>query len=201
MAQRGRPRSFDRQSALTAAMKIFWQKGYTATSMADLYQAMGINSPSLYAAFGSKEELYEEVLTYYQQSIAPLIWGPLESAGSAREAVRQWLHCSATTLTSGEFPPGCMVTLSMVASEGYERLGEIVMRSRQAGVSKLRARLDQAVAAGELASTIDTAALSRLYVGIQQGMSIQARDGAGTGALLAMAEMAMGLWPDIKRAA
>ncbi|MBP2168440.1 AcrR family transcriptional regulator [Erwinia toletana] len=201
MAQRGRPRSFDRQTALIAAMKLFWQKGYTATSMADLYQAMGINSPSLYAAFGSKEDLYQEVLEYYQQSVAPLIWSPLETASNAREAVQQWLHCSATTLTSEDFPPGCMITLSTVASEGYERLGELVRCARAQGVSILKVRLDQAVVAGELPQTIDTAALSQLYIAIQQGMSLQARDGATTTALLSMADMAMGLWPDISRAA
>ncbi len=195
MAARGRPRSFDRQRALTAAMKIFWQKGYTATSMADLYRAMGINSPSLYAAFGSKEDLYLEAVAYYEKGIAPLLWSPLDNAPSAREAVRQWLKCSAQVLTRDDMPMGCMVTLSTVASEGNARLGQLVMRLRQQGIDKLAARLEQAVEDRELAPGIDTAALARMYVGIQQGISIQARDGAGFDTLDAVAEMAMALWP------
>lgn len=195
MAARGRPRSFDRGQALGAAMKLFWQKGYTATSMADLYQAMGINSPSLYAAFGSKEDLYLESIAYYEQIIAPQLWSPLDSARSAREGVRQWLKCSAKVLTRDGAPPGCMVTLSTVASEGNARLGQVVMRSRQRGIDKLTARLERAVAEGELTAGIDAAALARMYVGIQQGLSIQARDGAGFAALDAVADMAMALWP------
>lgn len=195
MAQRGRPRSFDRQAALTAAMKVFWQKGFTATSMADLYQVMGINSPSLYAAFGSKEDLYQEVIEYYQQSIGPLIWSPLAQPGSAQKGIREWLNCSARAFTCEDSPPGCMITLSMVASEGNERLGQIVTRNRESGVATLQARLAQAVEQGELAENTDIAALARLYISIQQGMSIQARDGASQQTLLAVAEMAMGLWP------
>lgn len=195
MVVRGRPRSFDRRHALAAAMALFWQKGYTATSMADLYQAMGINSPSLYAAFGNKEDLYLEAVAYYEQSIAPQLWSPLDTAPSVREGVRQWLKCSAKVLTRDDAPLGCMVTLSTVASEGNPRLGEIVMRLRQKGIDKLAGRLEQGARMGELPAGIDTAALARMYAGIQQGLSIQARDGAGFEALDAVAEMAMALWP------
>ncbi|WP_410012464.1 TetR/AcrR family transcriptional regulator [Sodalis sp. RH24] len=195
MAARGRPRGFDREAALAAAMRLFWQKGYTATSMAELYQAMGIHSPSLYAAFGNKEDLFLEAVACYEKSIAPLIWSPLDTAPTAREAVGEWLKCSARILTRDAWPPGCMVTLSNVAGEGNARLGEQVKRSRQRGIDKLTARLDQAVAERELAAGIDTAALARMYFSIQQGMSIQARDGAGFAALDAMADMALALWP------
>ncbi|WP_213990349.1 TetR/AcrR family transcriptional regulator [Sodalis sp. dw_96] len=195
MVVRGRPRSFDRQRALVTAMELFWQKGYTATSMADLYLAMGINSPSLYAAFGNKEDLYLEAVAYYEEHIAPLLWSPLDSAPSAREGVRQWLKCSAKVLTREDAPLGCMVTLSTVASEGNARLGQRVMRLRQQGIDKLAARLEQGVREGELPEGIDTSALARMYVGIQQGLSIQARDGAGFETLDAVADMAMALWP------
>ena len=108
---RGRPREFDRTEALNQAMKIFWQKGYTATSMNDLYEAMGIKSPSLYAAFGSKEELYEEVLLHYEQSVAPVIWGHMTTEPSPRQAVWLWLERSADMLTKTDMPHGRMVTL------------------------------------------------------------------------------------------
>lgn len=163
--------------------------------MADLYAAMGINSPSLYAAFGSKEDLYLEAIAHYEHCIAPQVWSPLDTAPSAREAVRLWLKCSAKILTRETFPLGCMVTLSNVASEGNERLGAAVIRLRQQGITILSARLERAANEGELPAGIDTQALARLYVGIQHGLSIQARDGAGFAALDAVAEMAMALWP------
>ncbi|HAT2608308.1 TPA: TetR/AcrR family transcriptional regulator [Kluyvera intermedia] len=192
---RGRPREFDRTEALNQAMKIFWQKGYTATSMNDLYEAMGIKSPSLYAAFGSKEDLYEEVLLHYEQSVAPRIWGHMTSEPSPREAVWLWLERSADMLTQTDMPHGCMVTLSAVGSEGNDRLGQLVRRMRAAGFSLLNTRLEQAQKQGDLPGSVDVEALTRLYVSIQQGMSIQARDGASREILLSIARSAMALWP------
>lgn len=192
---RGRPREFDRTEALNQAMKIFWQKGYTATSMNDLYEAMGIKSPSLYAAFGSKEELYEEVLLHYEQSVAPVIWGHMTTEPSPRQAVWLWLERSADMLTKTDMPHGCMVTLSAVGSEGNDRLGDVVRRMRAAGLSLLKTRLEQAQKQGDLPGSVDVEALTRLYVSIQQGMSIQARDGASRENLLSIARSAMALWP------
>lgn len=192
---RGRPREFDRTDALNKAMKLFWQKGYTATSMNDLYATMGIKSPSLYAAFGSKEDLYDEVLQHYEECVAPHIWGGMESEPSPKKAIAQWLERSAETLTRSDLPHGCMVTLSSVASEGHERLGARVQQLRNSGYELLKARLSEAQQCGELPPSTDIDALTRLYVSIQQGMSIQARDGASRETLLGIARMAMGLWP------
>ena len=192
---RGRPREFDRTEALNKAMKVFWQKGYTATSMNDLYEAMGIKSPSLYAAFGSKEDLYEEVLLHYEQSVAPVIWGHMSTEPSPRQAVWLWLERSADILTQTDMPHGCMVTLSAVGSEGNDRLGEIVRRLRTSGIDLLKARLLEAQQQGDLPASVDIDALTRLYISVQQGMSIQARDGAGRETLLSIARMAMILWP------
>ncbi len=192
---RGRPREFERTEALNQAMKIFWQKGYTATSMNDLYETMGIKSPSLYAAFGSKEDLYEEVLLHYEQSVAPRIWGHMTTEPSPRQAVWLWLERSAEMLTQNDMPHGCMVTLSAVGSEGHDRLGTLVRRLRESGIDLLKARLAQAQKQGDLPDSVDVEALTRLYISVQQGMSIQARDGAGRETLLSIARMAMVLWP------
>src|SRR5918993_4559717 len=83
---RGRPRGFDREAALAQAMRLFWLKGFEATSIADLTGAMGIGSPSLYAAFGSKEALYAEALRYYDAQYEPRVWGRFEAARTARDA-------------------------------------------------------------------------------------------------------------------
>ena len=193
---RGRPREFDRTEALNKAMNVFWQKGYTATSMSDLYEAMGIKSPSLYAAFGSKEQLYEEVLDRYQHCIASMIWGAMDTQDSPKMAIAKWLERSAEMLTCCDTPHGCMVTLSAVASEGNERLGERVRQLRSRGLALLNARFEQALAHGELPANTDIETLTRLYASIQQGMSIQARDGASRETLLRVARMAMSLWPE-----
>jgi len=192
---RGRPREFDRTEALNKAMNLFWKQGYTATSMSDLYQAMGIKSPSLYAAFGSKEALYDEVLQHYEKCIAPLIWGDLSHETSPKAAVATWLERSAQTLTRSDMPRGCMVALSAVGSEGNDRLGARVRQMRARGMEMLKARLTQAQTQGELPAGTDIDTLAKLFTSIQQGMSIQARDGASSETLLAIARMAMALWP------
>src|SRR5688572_27210770 len=110
---RGRPRAFDRDAALTRATHLFWRKGFEATSIADLTEAMGIGSPSLYAAFGSKEALYVEALHHYGENYEPLVWDAFRAAGTAREAVMSYLLDSAAVLTGSvaDNPPGCMVAL------------------------------------------------------------------------------------------
>ena len=94
----GRPRSFDRDRALAIAMDMFWRKGFAATSIADLCAALGIAPPSLYAAFGSKEDLYEACIAYYMNSVAPRIWDGFRKAATARDAVEAFLQDSARML-------------------------------------------------------------------------------------------------------
>src|SRR5687767_8324381 len=118
---RGRPRAFDREAALAEATRLFWLKGYEATSISDLTQAMGIGSPSLYAAFGSKEALYAEALRHYGDSYKALFWTKFFAAGTAREAVESFLLDSSAALTGSllDIPRGCMAALSSVGSEGH----------------------------------------------------------------------------------
>jgi AcrR family transcriptional regulator len=87
MANIGRPREFDRGAALKAAMVLFWRKGFAATSMNDLCEAMGVRSPSLYAAFGSKEALYLEAIQHYVEMFGPPVWDGLAASASARAGV------------------------------------------------------------------------------------------------------------------
>ncbi|MEI2415079.1 TetR/AcrR family transcriptional regulator [Orrella sp. JC864] len=193
---RGRPRAFDRQAALSQAMRLFWCKGYEATSIADLTEAMGIGSPSLYAAFGSKEALYAEALAHYRETYEQLVWAGFFSAGTARDAVRALLMDSAAALTGclADIPRGCMVTLAAVGDQDHPGLGEQVRAARAVTLERLKARLGEAVAAGELAPQTDVHALARFVQALQNGMSILARDGAGRAELQAVAELAMLRW-------
>ena len=193
---RGRPRVFDRETALAQATRVFWLKGYEATSMADLMEAMGIGSPSLYAAFGSKEALYAEALRHYNDSYEGLTWSRFFSAGTAREAVNALLLDSAAALTGcvADNPRGCMVALSSVGSEGHQKLGDLVRSARAVTLARLKARLRQAVKDGEVPASVDLHALARFMQTVQNGMSILARDGADRAELEAVAHVAMEGW-------
>ena len=193
---RGRPREFDRQAALAKATRLFWQKGFEATSISDLTEAMGIGSPSLYAAFGSKEALYAEALREYAESNGSLVWGRFSAAKTAREAVSSFLMDSAATLTGCvvDIPLGCMVALSAVGSEGHLELGEMVRRERRSTFTRLQARFERAVADGELSAAVNIQALARFVQTIQFGMSILARDGAQRSELESVAQVALAGW-------
>ncbi|MCW1884937.1 TetR/AcrR family transcriptional regulator [Luteolibacter flavescens] len=192
---RGRPRSFDRTAALEAATRVFWQKGFTAASMTDLCEAMGIGSPSLYAAFGSKEQLYAEAIRHYGERGMPMLTAALESGPTARDGIESFLRCSARSLACPQGPGGCMVVLSAVASEGVTGLGEIVLSERKKSQQLLEARLQRGIKEGDLPRGTNVKALARFYVTVQQGMSIQARDGATPKDLEAIATLAMQAWP------
>jgi AcrR family transcriptional regulator len=193
---RGRPRAFDREDALAKATRLFWAKGFEATSITDLTQAMGIGSPSLYAAFGSKEALYAEALQHYRVTNESYVWGGFQSATTAREAVRHFLMDSARALGGGvaDIPRGCMVTLSSVKSEGHEELGDLVCKARAGTLDLLKARLVKGVADGEIAASTDIHALARFVQTVQNGMSILSRDGATQGELEEVAKLAMLAW-------
>lgn len=193
---RGRPRAFDRTAALEQATRLFWQKGYEATSIADLTRVMRIGSPSLYAAFGSKEALYAEALRNYGATNEHLIWSAFRSARTARAAVLAFLENSAAALTGSvsDVPRGCMVTLSSVGSEGHAELGALVREARATTFDRLEARLRRGVEEGEIAPSADLHALARFVQTVQAGMSILARDGASGAELKAVSAIAMSAW-------
>ncbi|WPC76221.1 TetR/AcrR family transcriptional regulator [Vibrio porteresiae] len=194
--QRGRPRQFDRESALMQAMLLFWRKGFSATSVSDLTSSMGISSPSLYAAFGSKEDLYAEALTYYQQIYTSKLWADFDAALTAREAFESYLMNSIKqfVLANEEnHPAGCMLGLSTVGNEGNAILGKIVSEAREKTLQRLDRRLEKAVAEGELSAKSATGR-ARFYLAVLGGISLQARDGANREELESIVRQTLSVW-------
>lgn len=198
MAERGRPRAFDRDLALRRAMRVFWEKGYAGASLADLKEAMGINGPSLYAAFGCKEALFEEAVDLYADLEGTQLWAHFGEAPTAREGMAALLRASAETYTDPARPHGCMVVLgALVGGEAEAKVAAGLARRRQDGIAQMTARLAADVAAGRLSAGIDCRAIATFYTTVQMGMSLQARDGASRETLLAVADAAMRAWDNL----
>jgi AcrR family transcriptional regulator len=195
MAARGRPRGFDRTVALERAMELFWDKGFEGTSMADLTAAMGIGSTSLYAAFGAKDDLFREALRHYTQNVGGEIWSAVTEADTAFGAVQGFLMATASSFTRGDSPAGCLVVLSALHTNGAtDALRAELIEQREQNTRDLAARLEQGVANGEIPPTADVSSIARFYVTVQQGMSIQARDGADRATLEGIARAALSAW-------
>ena len=114
--ERGRPRNFDREQALDAALAVFWRDGYLGASLSALTEAMGINKPSLYAAFGNKADLYIEALDQYcRQQLFRHAQALADE--DIKSGLRRFLQSVADMLTEKNFPGGCMVVNSAVACE------------------------------------------------------------------------------------
>lgn len=193
---RGRPRAFDRDAALVRAMRLFWIKGYEATSISDLTEVMGVGTTSLYAAFGSKDELYAEALRHYAVNYEHLVWGRFREATTVREAVKAYLHDSAAAMTGSDcdLPHGCMATLGTVGSDGHDELAGLMRSTRAIAFEVLSSRLARAVEDGELPPAFDITKVGRFIQTVQSGMAIRARDGAERAELQNVAEIAMAGW-------
>jgi AcrR family transcriptional regulator len=191
---RGRPRSFDRDRALERAMHVFWRQGYEATSVSDLTRAMGINPPSLYAAFGDKERLYLEALGRYQQRRLESMAKWFEEEPTAKAAVRRLLIEAARELARSGAPRGSMLVLSATQCSAESLQPELAER-RASVRAILNARIERGMREGELPRGTDSNALTDFYSAVFQGMSLQARGGATRKRLLATAETAMRAWP------
>jgi AcrR family transcriptional regulator len=195
MPERGRPRTFDRTAALRRALEVFWTKGYEGASVSDLRAAMGINSPSLYAAFGSKQALFLEAVELYTQVEGTDIWSALEKAPTARQAIERFLRQTAKAYSQTDRPQGCLIALGALHQDSSRGpICDDLRRRRAESRAALLRRLERGVAEGELPHGFDSSTAATFYATVQHGMSIQARDGASRAALLATVAGAMAAW-------
>ncbi|MGX2998480.1 TetR/AcrR family transcriptional regulator [Streptomyces sp. JNUCC 64] len=185
-------RAFDRDRALSVALEEFWTHGYETTSVASLTRAMGINPPSLYAAFGDKERLFDEAVDLYRRTYGA---APLEGP-DARTAIAARLRHLAADYTDPRHPPGCLIiTAAANCGPGSQQVGARLRDMREAAKASFAGLIREDADAGRLPPGTDAEALAAFYAAVVQGMNQQARDGADRATLEAIAATAMRAWP------
>jgi TetR/AcrR family transcriptional regulator, copper-responsive repressor len=192
--QRGRPRSFDRDAALDQAVRLFWSKGYEATSISDLTGAMGIGVRSLYVAFGDKKALFDEVVEAYCLRYGGWIARALAEEPTARQAIARILHEAADEHTRPGRPRGCLLLCAAGNTNSIDVAAQLrQIRDRDVVVYSQRIQAD--IDAGILPRDADAASLARYTGAVLQGISQSARDGASREELQRVAALAIQCWP------
>ncbi len=187
----GRPRAFDVDVALEKALEVFWRKGYEGTSLPDLTEAMGINKPSLYAAFGNKEQLFLKAIELYEQRPCSFFM-PALAKPTAYQVAEHMLLGAVAASKDPVAPKGCVLVQGALAcSDSANTVKQALIAKRQAGNLQLIARFEQAKAEGDLAADADPVALATYLSTVLQGMSIQAASGVDSELLEKIAKTAL----------
>jgi AcrR family transcriptional regulator len=191
----GRARTFDADEALDRAMTVFWSKGYEGTSLSDLTDAMGINRPSLYAAYGNKQELFRKALVRYGEGPSSYEREALAQP-TAREVAESLLRGAADVQTDPRTPAGCLAVLGTTyCAEDSSPIGKIVIAFRLAGQAAIRERFERAHAEGDLPADSDPKELTDYLGTVVCGMAVQAASGATREDLERVIELTMRAWP------
>jgi AcrR family transcriptional regulator len=173
----GRPREFDVDEALDAALVVFWRQGFEGSSLSDLTSAMGINRPALYAAFKSKKKLFQRALERYYAVDAARTFAVVKEP-TARRVTEQYLLRSVDQLTNPGRPLGCFVLQSaLVCSKKNADISAFMSRKRAEEEGVLRARYAAARKAGDLSPDEDPAALARFVCTFRHGLAVMACGG------------------------
>ncbi|HEY7985976.1 MAG TPA: TetR/AcrR family transcriptional regulator [Methylophilaceae bacterium] len=202
MAPAGRPRTFDRDEALKKAMLVFWDKGFEGTTMSDIIDAIGMKAPSVYAAFGNKDALFDEVVQLY----AGIFYeGPLKALNSADDigdAIEHCLKAHIEMFTGQEGACSCLLLTAANNCSPEHQQHVVSLRNLRAGYKgALLARFKRAVADGQLTDDANPESLTEFYATCIQGMAMCSKDGASKKSLLDSCEYALGvLKPFLKKA-
>jgi AcrR family transcriptional regulator len=191
----GRTRQFDGEEVLDRALEVFWEHGYEGTTLPALTRAMGINRPSLYAAFGNKEQLFRKALDRYQTGPNSFLTEAL-SKPTARAVVEASFSGFVRMQRDRDKARGCLIVCGALAcGEAAESVREELARLREAAVTALRQRFERAVREGDLAAGTDCATLARYVATVLNGLAVQAASGATEQELGRVSAMAMQAWP------
>jgi AcrR family transcriptional regulator len=192
-AQPGRPRAFDPDAALERAMHVFWAKGYEGASLSDLTRAMRINRPSLYAAFGNKEQLFRKVLDRYMDG--PVAYfGKALAAPKARDVVEEIFLGTARMGDDPRIPAGCLMVQGALACGDASVRKEAAAR-RAASEAALRRRFQRAKREGDLPKNANPTDLASYVMTVVRGMADQSAGGASIDQLRRVAQIALRAWP------
>jgi AcrR family transcriptional regulator len=193
----GRPREFDPDRVVETAMELFWEHGFDGVSISDLTAATGINRRSLYAAFGSKEDLFAKAVQRYMSGPAGYIADALRQP-TALDVSRAMVHGAVDANTCPGRPRGCLLVHgALAAGDDADSVRDDLAQQRDAAVTALASRFDEAQAAGELTG-VNTRALSRWINAVCQGISVQARSSATREELHEVADLALAGWPSVR---
>lgn len=189
-ARRGRPRSFDRDKALGQAMQIFQANGYEGTSMTQLVEAMGIVSPSIYSAFGSKEDLFREAVGLYRSRVVEPIWDELDQTADVKQAVHKLLFTSIDIFAKSGQQNGCLIMLGTGHLGGAdESVRSFLLQQRKNFKSRLERRFERGVTEGSLPSNVEPETLTDCVLAFFGGLAIQSVDGVESAALRRSAQL------------
>lgn len=193
--QRGRPPAFNQDEALDKALNVFWSRGYEGASMAELTAALGINKPSIYAAFGNKEALFRKSLAKYLAGPVAFVSEAMHEP-TARQVAEKFLASAAAFLSNENNPRGCMIVQGALScGQGSELIQQELITYRQHYEDALMQRFELAKTQGDLPQHVNCSALAKYFATIHQGMSVQATSGASKEALLDVIQIAMQCWP------
>jgi AcrR family transcriptional regulator len=196
--ERGRPRTFDIDDALERALRVFWQRGFADASLAELTGAMGLNKPSLYAAFGDKAQLYLQALDRYVTQRLARPAAALADEPDARRAVERFLRALAALYADPRNPGGCFI-VNGAADLGTAALPPAVADRLRAAMhgneGRIETRLRRAVADGHLPPDTDASRLAAYFMAQVAGLAVLAKAGARRAKLDAVIDAAMGAWP------
>lgn len=195
MAERGRPREFDLDVALDAAIEVFWRQGYEGTTLDDLTRAMGINRPSLYAAFGNKEETFKLAVARYAKVDMAYVDEALDKP-TARAVAEHYVRSNVLAITEPTKPPGCLsIQGGLSAPATDQRIVDFLSESRSAAEARFTERFTRAINDGDLPSDEDPAELAKYLNTVTSGLAVQAAGGAKRSALAKVADRALAAFP------
>ncbi len=191
----GRKRQFDVEEALDRALEVFWRRGYEGASLPALTRAMGINRPSLYAAFGNKEQLFRKALDRYCTGPMAFVAEAVRQP-TARAVVEAIFAGFVAMQRDRDKPRGCLIVAGALAcGEEAETVKRELARLRQSTVMALRQRFERSVRDGDLPEATDCATLARYIATVLNGLAVQAASGATEKELRRVAALAMRAWP------
>jgi AcrR family transcriptional regulator len=194
-AKMGRPLGFAKNAALDAAMRVFWEKGYEGSTLADLTEAMGINRSSMYATFGDKQALFKLAVARYAEGPAAYVREALDQP-TVRAVVNALLRGALELLIDPSHPRGCLsVQGALACGSSAEPMKQAMIEWRKQGEAELQKRLQRARREGDLAKDVDPGDLARYISTVVTGLGIQSANGATRAEMTRLVDMVLRSMP------